>query len=179
MAITWYATDDTVARRYQILVVRSVIRRNTPGSLTDFEQREMHSWCRVLCSALVERLGRGELVARARVGVDIASKTIPADFWRRVILDLDANTAEADGIFLRALAIFDAKVDDGLRAATDTAQSRAVAWMRENVTSYVPKQRDGMVAACQKALSIKKDAALQGWNALPEAIKGVPRTPKN
>ena len=60
-------------------------------------------------------------------------------------------------------------------STVETPGVRAAQWMTENVTVYVPNQRDKKVAECRLALGILKEQALIGWNALPEAIKGKSR----
>lgn len=57
-------------------------------------------------------------------------------------------------------------------------EERAAHWMRENVTKYIARQRDDRVTDCINATKVRKEAAVAGWNALPEAIKGSSRRPK-
>ncbi len=127
---------------------------------------------RILWYDVQEQLRLGELVAHGRRPGVPTGERIPPDFFDSAKPDYKADTMVAPDLIYYGVRITKA------RPSHASPEAVAVAWMKENVTRYVPRQRDGQVIACRDALGIKKDAALFGWNALPEAIKGVSRTPK-
>lgn len=106
-AITWFAKSDEWAKRYFTLSMRRQIKRDMPGALSAEERYLLTSCTQILAEQLVERLSAGELQARGRLAQAITRQSIPADWWRNVVLDVRQNSAEADGTVLRAVLIFE------------------------------------------------------------------------
>jgi hypothetical protein len=136
-AMTWYA-DQEGGAEYVKLAMRGMIKRSTIGSLTENERSMMLSLRLALKEDQLLRLRYGGQRATAFRPGSLIPEEVPAEWWHLVSVDLDANTAEANGTRLAGILIY-----PGMAAATAAASHapRAVDDGQETKQPQKPERR--------------------------------------
>lgn len=173
LATTWYGDQRFASRCVELRVLRLMSK-----VLFERYQGETRSLERLLLENLASKLRSGQLYATGlRVG-EYTSVTIPHEWWGVATLNEETNTAEGNGVTFSGLLIFETAPEKAEASKPSSELDRACAWMREHVTSYVANQRDDRVSECISAIGVRKPAAIAGWKALDEHVKGPSRLPK-
>jgi hypothetical protein len=142
-AMTCYA-DQEGRDEYVKLAMRGMIKRGTIGSLTDNERSVMLSLRLSLVTDQLLRLRYGWQRATAFAPGSLTPAEVPAEWWHLASVDIDANTAEANGTRLSGILIY-AGANAG-PAASPTAQKLAAAKGKKRgpKTGKYAKARQGM-----------------------------------
>ena len=88
---------------------RTMIKRGTPGALTADDRMQLQYLQVWLVSEQKERLRCGVQLARAfrpQSPTPLAVEDVPPEWWELVRVDLDANTAEANGTRLTGILVY-------------------------------------------------------------------------
>lgn len=148
----------------------------------------------VAWEGIAPQLERGELHATGILSGKTTPAAIHSSFAADAVPDFGKNTLSLNGTVYAGVRVWRGAgaggtlrpmpgrttdiADAEVSIAEESPENRAARWMRENVTKYVAKQRDRRVQECKSAAAVSQKQALQGWNLLPEAIKGPSRRPK-
>jgi len=111
----------SVRSQFASLRLRSTFyHRDHALSLTHHDHRILAGLQRLYSEILVQRLRSGLLLARGFVPRRLAPADVPAEFWTGVRLDIEGNFAEANGMRITGILVFE-QVVPGQSAGTEHA----------------------------------------------------------
>jgi hypothetical protein len=116
--------------------------RNHPQKLTGDLKRELESYKRFYIERIVARLRLGILVARGFMPNSLSFVCIPPEWWTSVRLDIENNTAQANGVTISGILIFSPTGPETGAAAAPSAAERAPAATGAAATKRRPTGRD-------------------------------------